>query len=109
MPKFLVYFIFLDSSDTAKIQTRERGWGNLEHRRRRLLDDGRQGWSMRPCGSLSNTRAREVEDVRAVGLIVSSNGCVRLAFLRAEDLDTLEVGTTSTEFIHAFKVEQNLL
>jgi hypothetical protein len=64
---------------------------------------------MRPCGSLSNTRAREVEGVKTVGLIVSSNGCVRLTFLRAEDFGTLEVGTTSTEFIHAFKVEENLL
>jgi hypothetical protein len=64
---------------------------------------------MRPCGSLSNTRAREVEGVRAVGLIISSNGGVRLAFLRAEDFNTLEVGTTSIEFIHAFKVEYNLL
>jgi hypothetical protein len=64
---------------------------------------------MRPCGSLSNTRAREVEGVRAVGLIVSSNGGVRLAFVQAEDLGTLEVGTTSTEFVDAFKVEYNLL
>jgi hypothetical protein len=64
---------------------------------------------MRPCGSLSNTRAREFEGVRAVGLIVSSNGGVRLAFVRAKDLGTLEVGTTSTEFVDAFKVEYNLL
>jgi hypothetical protein len=109
MPEFLVDFRFLDSSDTAKIQTRGRGWGNLEHRRRGLLDDGRQGWSMRPYGSLSNTKAREVEGVRAVGLIISSNGGVRLAFVRAEDLGTLKVGTTSTEFVDAFKVEYNLL
>jgi len=60
---------------------------------------------MRPCDFLSNTRAREVEGVRAVGLIISSNGGVRLAFLQAEDFSTLEVGTTSTEFIYAFKVE----
>jgi hypothetical protein len=52
---------------------------------------------------------KEVEGVRAVGLIVSSNGCVRLAFLRAENFGTLEVGTTSTEFVDAFKVEYNLL
>ena len=64
---------------------------------------------MRPCCSLSDTRAREVEGVGAVGLIVSSNGGVRLAFLRAEDLGTFKVGTTSTKFIHAFKVEENLL
>jgi len=64
---------------------------------------------MRPYGSLSDTRAREVESVRAVGLIVSSNGGVRLASLRAEDLSTFEVGITSTEFVHAFKVEQNFL
>jgi hypothetical protein len=43
MLEFLVYFRFLDSSDTAKIQTRGRGWENLEHRKRGLLDDGRQG------------------------------------------------------------------
>jgi hypothetical protein len=43
MPEFLVDFRFLDSTDTAKIQTRGREWGNLEHRRRGLLDDGRQG------------------------------------------------------------------
>jgi hypothetical protein len=60
---------------------------------------------MRPCGSLSNTRAREVEGVRAVGLIVSSNGGIRLSFLRAEDFGALEVGTTSTKFVNAFKVE----
>jgi hypothetical protein len=105
MPEFLVYFEFLDSSDTAKIQTSGRGWENLEHRQRGLLDDGRQRRSMKPCGSLSNTRTREVEGVGAVGLIVSSNGGVKLMFLRAEDLGTLEVGTTSTKFVHAFKVE----
>jgi hypothetical protein len=43
MPEFLVDFRFLDSSDTAKIQTRGRGWENLEYKRRRLLDAGRQG------------------------------------------------------------------
>jgi hypothetical protein len=64
---------------------------------------------MRPCGSLSNTRARVVEGVRAVGLIVSTNGGVRLAFLRTEYLGTFEMGTTSTEFVDAFKVEENLL
>jgi hypothetical protein len=42
IPEFLVYFIFLDNSDTAKIQTNGRGWGNFEHKRRGLLDDGRQ-------------------------------------------------------------------
>jgi hypothetical protein len=51
---------------------------------------------MRSCGSLSDTRTREVEGVGAMGLIVSSNGGVRLAFLRAEYLGTLEVGTMST-------------
>jgi hypothetical protein len=60
---------------------------------------------MRLCGSLSNTRAREVEGVKAAGLIVSSNGGVRFAFLRAEDLGTLEVGTTSKKFVHDFKIE----
>jgi hypothetical protein len=64
---------------------------------------------MRPYGSLSNTRAREFDGVRAMGLIVSTNGGVRLAFLRAEYFDTFEVGTTSTKFVNAFKVEENLL
>jgi hypothetical protein len=54
-------------------------------------------------------RTREVEGVGAVGLIVSSNGGVRLAFLRAEDLGTLEVGSTITKKFRAFKVEENLL
>jgi hypothetical protein len=58
---------------------------------------------------LSGAKAREVQGVGAVGLIVSSNGGVRLAFLRAEYLGTLEVGTTSTEFVYAFKVDENLL
>jgi hypothetical protein len=40
-----------------------------------------------------------------VVLIVSTNGGVKLAFLRAEDFGTLEVGTTSTKFIYAFKVK----
>jgi hypothetical protein len=44
------------------------------------------------CGSLSNTRAREVDGIRAVGLIVSTNGGVRLAFLRAEYFGTFEMG-----------------
>ena len=39
---------------------------------------------MRSCGSLSDTRAREVDNVGAVGFIVSSNGGIGLAFLRAE-------------------------
>jgi hypothetical protein len=64
---------------------------------------------MRPCGSLSNTRAREVDGVRAVGLIVSTNGGVGLAFLRAEYFGTFEVGTTITKFVDAFKVDENLL
>ena len=60
-------------------------------------------------GFLSNTRAREVNTVGAVDLIVSSNGGVWLAFLRAENLGTLEVGTTSIEFDLAGHVEENLL
>jgi hypothetical protein len=42
MPELLLHFRFLDSRDTAKIQSSGRGWGNLEHRRRGLLDDGGQ-------------------------------------------------------------------
>ena len=34
---------------------------------------------MRSCGSLSDTRAREINDVGAVGLFVGSNGAVGLA------------------------------
>ena len=64
---------------------------------------------MRCCGSLNDTRAREVDDVEAMGLIVSSNGDVGLAFLRAEYLGTLEVGTTSTKFVPAFEIKENLL
>ena len=41
MLEFLVDFGFLNNSDSAKIQTSRRGW-NLEHKRRRLLNDGRQ-------------------------------------------------------------------
>jgi hypothetical protein len=109
MLEFLVNFRFLDSSDTAKIQTSGRGWENLEHKRRGFLDDSRQRWSMQPCCSLSHTRARDVEGVTAVDFIVSSNGGVRLAFLQVADLCSFEVGTTSTEFVDAFKVEENLL
>jgi hypothetical protein len=64
---------------------------------------------MRSCGSLSDTRAREVEGVGAVGLIVSSNGGVRLTFMRAEYLGTLEVRTTNTKFVSARHVEEDLL
>ena len=46
--------------------------------------------------------------VGAVGRIVSSNGRVELAFMQAKYLSTLEVGTTSTEVIPAFEVEENL-
>jgi hypothetical protein len=53
-------------------------------------------------------RTREVEGIGVVGLIISSNGGVGHSFLRAEDLGTLKVGTTSTEFVHAFKVGENL-
>ena len=63
---------------------------------------------MRTCGSLSDIRAREVKGVGAVGFIVNSNGLVGFAFLRAEYLGTLEVRTTSTEFIPARHVEENL-
>ena len=64
---------------------------------------------MRSCGSLSDTRAREVEGVGAVDLIVSPNRGVGLTFLQAGDLGTLEVGTTSIKFVSAFEVEENLL
>ena len=64
---------------------------------------------MRPCGSLSDTRAREVEGVGAVGFIISSNGGIMLAFVGAKDLGTLKVGTTSTKFLSARHVEKNLL
>jgi hypothetical protein len=52
---------------------------------------------------------REIEGVEAVDHIVSSNGDVMFAFLQTEYLGTLKVGTTSTEFVPAFKVEENLL
>ena len=64
---------------------------------------------MRSCGSLSDTRAREVDGVRAVDFIVSSNWGAGLAFLRAEYLGTLDVGTTSTKFVPTRHVEENLL
>jgi hypothetical protein len=64
---------------------------------------------MRSCGALSDTKAKEVDSVGAVGFAVSSNGGVGLAFLQAEHLNTLEVGTTSTEFVTAMHVEDNLL
>ena len=64
---------------------------------------------MRSCGSLSNTRARKIDDVGAVGLIVNSNGSVGFAFIRAKYLGTLQVGTTSIEFFSAFEVNENLL
>jgi hypothetical protein len=51
------------------------------------------------CSSLNDTRASEIEGVGAVGFNVSSNGGVGLAFLRAEYLGTLEVGTTSTKLV----------
>jgi hypothetical protein len=38
-----------------------------------------------------------------------SNGGVGLTFLRAENLGTLEVGTTSTKFVPARHVEENPL
>ena len=63
---------------------------------------------MRSCGSLSDTRTREIEDVGTVGSNVSTYQGIRLAFLRAEDLGTFEVGTTSTKFVPAIKVEKNL-
>ena len=47
---------------------------------------------MKSCGSLSNMRAREIDAVGTVDLIVSSNQGVGLAFLQAEYLGTLEVG-----------------
>ena len=64
---------------------------------------------MRSCGSASDTNAREVDGVRAVGFIVSSNGGVRFALLRFEHLRTLEVGITGAEFVLAGHVEENLL
>jgi hypothetical protein len=64
---------------------------------------------VRPCGSLRDTRAREIYGVEAVGFIVNYNGGVELVFLQAKNLGTLEVGTTSTEFIPARHVEENLL
>jgi hypothetical protein len=47
---------------------------------------------MKSCGSLSDTRAKEVDDLGVVGFIVSPNGVDGFAFLRAEYLGTLEVG-----------------
>jgi hypothetical protein len=64
---------------------------------------------MRYCGSLSETRAREFDGVGAVDFIVSSNADIRLAFLRAKYLGTLEVGTTSLKFVPARHVEENRL
>ena len=105
----LVDFGFLNSSNSAKIQTNRLGWWNLEHYRGGLLDDGRQRGSVRSCGSLSNTRARKVEGVRAVGLIISTNWGVGFACLRTEDLGTLEVETTNTEIVSPFEVKENLM
>lgn len=64
---------------------------------------------MRLCGSLGNTRTREIDGVGAMGLIISSNGGVGFVFLRAEYLGTLEVETTSIEYIPAFEVNENLV
>ena len=64
---------------------------------------------MRSCGSLSDTKRREIEGVGMVAFIVNANRGIRLAFLRAEDLGTLEVETTSTEFVLAFEVKENVL
>jgi hypothetical protein len=64
---------------------------------------------MRSYGSLSNTKAKEIHDVGAVGFIINSNADVKHAFLRAKYLGTLEVGTTSTKFIVVRHVEENLL
>ena len=38
---------------------------------------------MRSCGSLSDTRAREIDGIGAVGFLGGSNGGVRLALLRS--------------------------
>jgi hypothetical protein len=58
---------------------------------------------------LNDTKAKKIDGIRAVGFIVNSNGGVGLAFLRAEHLGTLEVGTTSTTTVPARHVEENLL
>jgi hypothetical protein len=42
MLELFVHFRFLDSRDTAKIKSSGRGWGNLEHRRKKLFADDRQ-------------------------------------------------------------------
>ena len=60
---------------------------------------------MRYCGFVSNTRARKIDGVGAVGFIFSSYGGVGLVFLQAKYLGTLEVGTTSTEFVPTFEVQ----
>ena len=63
---------------------------------------------MRSCGSLSDTRAREIDDVEAVGLFIGSNGDVELAFLRSKHLGTLKVGVMSAKFLPTRHVKENL-
>ena len=64
---------------------------------------------MRSCGSLSDTRAREIDGVGAVDLFVGSNRGVGLAHLRFEHLGTLEVGITSAKFFPTGHVKKHFL
>jgi hypothetical protein len=41
MPEFFVHFGILYNNDTIENQTSMKGWWNLEHCRRELLDDGK--------------------------------------------------------------------
>ena len=64
---------------------------------------------MKSCGYLGDIRAREVDNVKAVGFLVCSNGGVGLALLQSEHLGTLEVGIKSATFVPTTHVKENLL
>ena len=61
---------------------------------------------MKSCGFQDDTRAREVDGVRAVDFFSTAMGVPGLHF---KHLGTFEVGITSVEFVPARPVEENLL
>lgn len=57
---------------------------------------------MRYCDSLSHTKARKVDVIMEVGILVGSNGGAAFALMRSEHLGTLEEGIYSGTSMKTF-------
>ena len=99
VPELLINLRFLNSCNATEIESSSHRREHLLNGRSHLFNDCRQSSSSRSYYSLTKTRAQEIDSVRAMGLAVGSNWCVRSPLLRPKHFSSLKVRLASTKIL----------